>query len=48
MVSVRLIGLEPDGVHWAWWDLQDSVPAMGAIPTLKWIDGSLVGRKRNE
>lgn len=42
VVSVRLIGLEPDGVHWAWWDLQDSVPAMGAIPTLKWIAGSFV------
>lgn len=42
VVSVRLIGLEQDGYHWAWWDLQDSVPAMGAIPTLKWIDGSRV------
>jgi hypothetical protein len=42
VVSVRLIGLEPDGFHWAWWDLQDSVPAMGAIPTLKWVDGSIV------
>lgn len=42
VVSVRLIGLEPDGEHWAWWDLQDSIPAMGAIPTLKWIAGSFV------
>ena len=42
VVSVRLIGLEPDGFHWAWWDLQDSVPAMGAIPTLKWVEGSVV------
>jgi hypothetical protein len=42
VVSVRLIGLEPDGFHWSWWDLQDSIPAMGAIPTLKWIDGSRV------
>lgn len=42
VVSARLIGLEPDGYHWAWWDLQDSIPAMGAIPTLKWIDGSEV------
>jgi hypothetical protein len=42
VVSVRLIGLEEDGVHWAWWDLQDSIPAMGAIPTLKWIAGSFV------
>ena len=42
VVSVRLIGLEPDGFHWAWWDLRDSVPAMGAIPTLKWVAGSAV------
>ncbi len=42
VISVRLIGLETDGVHWAWWDLQDSIPAMGAIPTLKWIAGSFV------
>ncbi len=42
IVSVRLIGLEPDGVHWAWWDLSDSVPAMGAIPTLKWVVDSFV------
>jgi len=42
VVSVRLIGLEPDGFHWAWWDLVDSVPAMGAIPTLKWITNSFV------
>ena len=42
VVSVRLIGLEPDGFHWAWWDLQDAVPAMGGIPTLKWVEGSLV------
>lgn len=42
VVSVRLIGLEPDGIHWAWWDLRDSIPAMGAIPTLKWVRGSFV------
>lgn len=42
VVSVRLIGLEEDGVHWDWWDLNDSIPAMGGIPTLKWIDGSFV------
>ncbi|MCP4424484.1 MAG: hypothetical protein GY803_08340 [Chloroflexi bacterium] len=40
VVSVRLIGYEDDGYHWAWWDLDDSIPAMGAIPTLKWIGGS--------
>ncbi len=41
-VSVRLIGYEDDGYHWAWWDLDDDIPAMGAIPTLKWIGGSQV------
>ncbi len=42
VVSVRLIGFEDDGFHWAWWDLDDAIPAMGAIPTLKWIAGSQV------
>jgi len=42
VVSMRLIGYEEDGFHWAWWTLDDSVPAMGAIPTLKWIEGSAV------
>ncbi len=42
VISVRLVGYEPDGFHWAWTDLQDGVPAMGAIPTLKWIEGSEV------
>jgi hypothetical protein len=42
VVSVRLVGFEEDGFHWAWWDLDDGVPAMGAIPTLKWIQGSRV------
>lgn len=42
VISVRLIGLEEDGFHWEWWDLADSIPAMGAIPTLKWIAGSIV------
>ena len=42
VISTRLIGYEPDGFHWAWSDLQDGVPAMGGIPTLKWIAGSEV------
>jgi hypothetical protein len=42
VVSVRLVGYESDGVHWAWWDLNDSIPALGAIPTLKWIAGTRV------
>ncbi|MGH2536151.1 MAG: glycosyltransferase family 117 protein [Candidatus Promineifilaceae bacterium] len=39
IVSVRLVGLE-DGAGWAWSELDDGVPALGAIPTLKWIAGS--------
>ncbi|HET6446249.1 MAG TPA: DUF2723 domain-containing protein [candidate division Zixibacteria bacterium] len=42
VVSLRLVGFEEDGFHWAWWDLDDGIPAMGAIPTLKWIGGSNV------
>jgi hypothetical protein len=42
VVSVRLIGYEADGIHWAWWDLDDGVPALGAIPTLKWVGGTAV------
>lgn len=42
VVSMRLIGYEADGFHWAWWDLDDWVPALGAIPTLKWIGGTAV------
>ncbi len=42
IVSLRLLGFEEDGYHWAWCDGVDSVPAMGAIPTLKWISGSTV------
>jgi hypothetical protein len=42
VVSTSLIGLNPDG-SWAWPnDPDDTVPAMGAIPTLKWIRGSAV------
>jgi hypothetical protein len=42
VVSARLIGYEEDGFHWAWTDQNDSIPAMGAIPSLKWIAGSEV------
>ncbi|MCB8951512.1 MAG: DUF2723 domain-containing protein [Ardenticatenales bacterium] len=42
VVSLRLVGYEEDGFHWAWWDLGDSVPALGGIPTLKWIAGSQI------
>lgn len=40
VVSTRLIGLEPDGQRWSWWDLEDAIPGLGAVPTLKWIHGS--------
>lgn len=42
VVSARLIGFKEDGVHWAWWDLADGVPGLGAIPTLKWVGGSQI------
>ena len=42
VVAVSLIGYQADGVNWAWLDQDDSVPAMGAIPTLKWVEGSRV------
>jgi hypothetical protein len=42
VISLRLVGYQADGQRWAWWDLDDSVPAMGAIPTLKWVSGSRV------
>ncbi|MBN1314922.1 MAG: DUF2723 domain-containing protein, partial [Anaerolineales bacterium] len=41
VVSTSLIGLNED-TSWAWRELDDGVPAMGAIPTLKWITGSMV------
>jgi hypothetical protein len=41
IVSAALVGLNPDGT-WAWRVDDDSVPALGAIPTLKWIHHSAV------
>ncbi len=38
-VSTALIGLAPDGFHWAWQYLDNGIPALGAIPTLKWLAG---------
>jgi hypothetical protein len=42
--SVRLVGYEAENFTWAWQDLDEDfgVPAMGAIPTLKWIAGSTI------
>jgi hypothetical protein len=39
IVSAALTGLHPDGM-WAWRETHDTVPALGAIPTLKWIRAS--------
>jgi hypothetical protein len=41
IVSTALTGVNPDGT-WSWRALDDTVPALGAIPTLKWIRGSEV------
>ncbi len=42
--SIRLVGYAEDDFTWAWADLDEAfgVPAMGAIPTLKWINGSKI------
>ncbi|MEZ4645701.1 MAG: DUF2723 domain-containing protein [Chloroflexota bacterium] len=42
VISTRLIGYQADGFQWAWTEQEDGVPAMGAVPTLKWIAGSQV------
>jgi hypothetical protein len=42
-VSVRLLGFADDGVTWAWRTpvtADNDIPALGGIPTLKWIAGS--------
>jgi hypothetical protein len=41
IISTALTGLNPDDT-WAWRCSDDTVPALGAIPTLKWIRGSTV------
>ena len=41
IASTSLTGLKPDGT-WAWRTSNDTVPALGAIPTLKWIQGSSI------
>jgi hypothetical protein len=42
VVSSSLIGYAPDDATWAWVAQDDGIPALGAIPTLKWIGGSAV------
>ncbi|MCB8976536.1 MAG: DUF2723 domain-containing protein [Ardenticatenaceae bacterium] len=46
VVSTRLVGYEADNFTWAWCDLVDGIPGMGGIPTLKWIQGSVVADPR--
>jgi len=41
IVSTALTGVNPDGT-WSWRAADDTVPALGAIPTLKWIRGSQI------
>jgi hypothetical protein len=41
IVSAALTGINPDGT-WAWRAPDDTVPALGTIPTLKWIRGSAI------
>lgn len=47
-VAVRLIGFEADGFTWAWLnpDPDMDIPALGAMPTLKWVAGSTVYHPR--
>jgi len=41
VVSTALTGVNPDDT-WSWRTSHDTVPALGAIPTLKWVRGSRV------
>ena len=41
IMSTSLTGVQADGA-WAWRASHDTVPALGAVPTLKWIYGSAV------
>jgi hypothetical protein len=46
VVSSTVIGFEDDNVTWAWVAQDDGIPALGAIPTLKWIGGSEISDPR--
>ncbi len=41
-INFSVIGLEADGKTWVWRAASDSIPATGAIPSLKWIATSRV------
>ncbi len=41
-VSITMVGLAEDGQTWTWATQSDGIPATGAIPTLKWIQGSAI------
>jgi len=47
-VAIRLIGYEADLFTWAWvnGDEDNDIPALGAIPTLKWLAGSEIAHPR--
>ena len=47
-IATRLVGYETDLVTWAWLnpDPDNDIPAMGAIPTLKWVTGSHITHPR--
>lgn len=48
-ISVRLLGFEADEFTWAWRtpDAADNdIPALGGIPTLKWIAGATIHHPR--
>ncbi|MFZ1396373.1 MAG: DUF2723 domain-containing protein [Candidatus Promineifilaceae bacterium] len=46
VISTRFVGYAEDNFTWVWCDLVDGIPAMGGIPTLKWIHGSRVQSPR--
>jgi hypothetical protein len=46
VVSSSLVGFASDNVTWDWVAQDDGIPALGAIPTLKWIGGSRIDDPR--
>ena len=47
-IATRLVGYESDLITWAWInpDPDNDIPALGALPTLKWIQGTEVAHPR--
>lgn len=46
VVSAGLVGYIGDSDRWAWQTLDNGIPAMGGIPTLKWIAGVRINDPR--